>query len=79
MRIEVTEHLINIGVRRSSFACPVALALQRATGRRWEVSNTQAENLSGGRFNLPREVSTFTHDFDLGRPVAPLTFELPDG
>lgn len=82
MRIKVTQADIAAGDRQMCYACPVALALRRATGYDWWVSRLRAVPYPGGfggrAVRLPRAASAFIADFDDGWPVAPFAFDLPD-
>lgn len=76
--INVTaEHIAN-GRRRKCGACPVALALNEATGLSWSVHDSYATVPSHEMlWDLPDVVCTFVLKFDERRPVEPFAFELP--
>lgn len=78
--IEVTQADIDKGVRGSCGKCPVALALNRATGRE---SSVDADSLGfeGGECKFdacraPVEVTAFVRAFDNTAPVKPFSFEI---
>lgn len=78
MIVDVTDRDIHDGQQGVSNACPIALALNRCTGRRWKVSGDRAENEDGGRIVLPVTTIEFQDNFDEGHPVSPFSFEVPD-
>lgn len=77
MLIEVTQEDIDSpeGEMRCK-TCPVALALNRATGRSWTVSTDWATCGSSSILNLPDAASDFITNYDSNQPVKPFTFEL---
>ena len=77
----VTAGDIAAGVRGNRNFCPVALALERATGERWHVEPTQCTRVigpPGARVALPVHVATFVTLFDAGYPVTPCEFWIDD-
>lgn len=67
-------------------ACPVALALQEATGQIWHVTPHVAtlESPGGGslperdqHWYLPDDMRHLIYDIDAGREVKPCTLRLP--
>lgn len=83
MKVEVTAEDIAMGQRYSAEKCPVALAIERATGRRAIAGLTTIHWYPPGeswmcRQGLPREVARFIRAFDHGRPVSPFSFSLLD-
>lgn len=84
MRIEVTQEDIDTGVARDCRACPVALAVRRATGQSARVVVNADEiilrdsttGLLLGWIKMPPDVAKFVADFDRGRPVSPISSEL---
>lgn len=76
--VNVTKHDIKIGHRGSIDQCPVALALVRATGRRWEVTDRRCWNSGGIGFFHPEVVKKFIKEFDSGAEVSPFSFEIKD-
>lgn len=75
MKIQVTAEDIRRGRPGICGGCPIALAMRRAFGvpiESWRfVSST---NYSA----LPQVATVFVVDFDAGRPVQPIEFEVPD-
>jgi hypothetical protein len=77
VRIDVTADDIRRGRRDDALACPVALALDRATGEPWGVDpKIMIEATYGRMAGTPPEVASFVCDFDAGREVAPFSFDL---
>lgn len=77
--VEVTQEDIDQGQRCSCRGCPVALALERATGISWLVDGgcIYVDWRSFQVFAvLSPEVRAFIHRFDCGKPVQPITFTL---
>lgn len=81
MLIEVTAEDIDAGKRRDCHGCPVATALDRATGERWAVGVDERGRAVARRerfdgwFALPRAASEFVRRFDAGGMPGPFTFE----
>jgi hypothetical protein len=77
MRVVVTAKDIVKGRRSIADRCPVALALQRSTGRRWEVYFTHLSDVwhHAGQ-PTPLAVADFCEKFDDGIGVRPFAFEL---
>ncbi len=76
VRVRVTKADIETGRPKSAACCPVAIALQRATGKKscrihWDAFRV-------GRFEdaTPGAVQEFVSDFDAGRPVRPFSFTI---
>lgn len=78
MKIQVTADDIARGAPCEQDFCPVALALHRATGRRWLVGFNAACTSDGGHLNLPLPVQVFVKAFDAAFPVEPFEFEVSD-
>jgi len=78
MTIKVTADHIKRGRRAQCFECPVALALDEATGQFWKVKSASLYNVTSNLqiHNVPLSVTTFVRDFDDGRIVSPFEFEL---
>lgn len=79
--INVTVEDIRRGCRESEFACPIALAIRRATGRGVEVTPYSAhlysqEYLVKVKVPLPDDARAFIRRFDGGAAVRPFSFEL---
>jgi hypothetical protein len=74
MRIDVTAADIAAGERCRIRGCPVALAVRRADGRRWEV---YGDGLVFGltAAELPEAAREFVARFDGGELVAPFGFD----
>lgn len=82
MKIEVTEEDIKNGKRFSPGECPIALAIQRATGKRATVGTIYATTWEGDVpkiYNLPQTAIVFIRNFDSKtRVVSPFEFELEE-
>jgi hypothetical protein len=77
MRVVVTQKDITRGQRSIADRCPVALALKRSTGRRWEVYFTHLSDVRRQRgMPTPERVADFCERFDDGIGVRPFAFEL---
>lgn len=78
MRIDVTQEDIRRGRPRESDFCPVALALNRATGEYADVSWCRPylglEHTPLAPFS--KEVSDAIYLFDRGYPIDPFSFEI---
>jgi hypothetical protein len=77
MKIEVTADDIAEGVPEDGIGCPIACALNRLTGDRYEVDYEEVTTPDGRVIDLPPEARAFIRRFDRGDEVAPFTFELP--
>ena len=84
MKIEVTQAHIDAGRPGNCCACPVALAIQEALPKVWNVSVASFIRLKAtdGTYVdclVPPAVSVFIDAFDDGGPkrVQPFTFNLP--
>ena len=75
MLIHISQNDINNGIPRSPTACPVALALYRATQEGWVVGGTKATGL-GSVHDLPTKVQKWIRRFDQGLAVAPCTIKI---
>ena len=80
MRVEVENHHIQEGVKGSTLLCPVALALGdkgcldvkvMRHAVLWKDDDEQAWCA-----NHPADVEDWIYEFDSGREVEPLTFDL---
>ena len=77
LTVEVTQQDIERGSLIECRSCPVALALQRATGREVEVAGPWFIFANSRRhFNLPESVRDFVAQFDSGVAVQPFSFEI---
>jgi hypothetical protein len=81
IKIEVKKHHIDLGVKSTPNACPVALALQARF--LWaHVSYSYARVFQGPQgskvllLKTPRSVTRFIDKFDADRPVKPFNFIL---
>jgi hypothetical protein len=65
MRIDVTREDIEVGEAGGCLTCPVALALNRATGLEWFVDR-DAARIRGDQtwLRLPAEVADWIAEFD---------------
>ena len=82
MKIQVTQQHIQLGLRGSCTADPIALALKDAGFMRPWVSPTRIETVgqNGGymkeNWSCPQSVLSFMIRFDRGEVVSPFEFEL---
>ncbi len=76
IKVRVTHADIAVGELCDADKCPVALALNRATGRAWRVSHNYAENDGNEHIALPYVAELFQVAFDDGKPVRPFEFEV---
>jgi hypothetical protein len=78
MWIHVTSEDIAQGQRKKAYLCPVALALNRATGMKWVVcmNAAQVSGRDSTLTKLPREATLFINAFDLDEGVSPFKFFL---
>lgn len=85
MTINVTQDHIEAGFPDNCHNCPVALALNRATGHKWTVEREYAGLMNSKtgtlmypevRVIFPLSVREFTRNFDQGNPVSPFSFEI---
>lgn len=76
--VEVTQDDIHMGQRGDCSACPIALALNRRTNRKWNVGRLYA-SLADGKWSIdtPDEVRDFVDAFDYRNPVTPFSFWFP--
>lgn len=80
LTVHVTQSHIDRGVRCKCRSCPIALALQeqhpRDDEREWATDGNEVFTGYKPVAILPPFARRFVDWFDLGRPVAPFTFEL---
>lgn len=83
-KVAVTESDIRKGKRCDPCGCPVALALKRSgfphasvLGTNW-MTDWRIEPPDDGHL-LPPEAARFVDDFDEGRDVEPIAFEVEAG
>lgn len=77
--INLTQKHIDRGRPRSCFHCPVALAIQDGVGRTVGVMSLHEQSYAcfeNGVTALPPAAVQLARDFDQGRPVQPMSFEL---
>lgn len=82
-RVEVSAEDIQKGKSRSALFCPIARALEKATGEVWSVAIEQSGVPTASHFGvgvvkvviLPDVCAYFIQDFDLLQPVDPFAFE----
>lgn len=85
MLIEVTQQDIDTGRARDCLMCPIALAVMRASGKKYAsvspynfgCSDTDPDSTRGRwkRYRMPVAARIFVSNFDRGLPVAPFSFE----
>ncbi len=77
MKIEVKQVHIEQGREGNAFSCPIALALNDATGFKWIVGCHDCNRLEIREdIGLPKEAIKFIENFDSNLPVSPFEFEL---
>lgn len=82
-KIEITQDMIFDGKEGDCEFCPVALALDKATGKSWAVTNYFCIESDHGmpsdltkKIMFPRAVVDWIFAFDSGGHVKPFSFEL---
>lgn len=78
MIVKVTREDIECGKPGNGRRCPVALAIDRATQKTDVLVMSDAITVNGRRYSTPSRVAAWTRRFDLGEPVRPFEFDLPD-
>lgn len=76
MKITVTQKDIAKGKRYDCGYCPTALAIQRASKNEDVAVMGMRCEIDGELFDLPEKAILFIHNFDLGKPVKPFSFEI---
>ncbi|MGH3427741.1 MAG: hypothetical protein ACRDQZ_09275 [Mycobacteriales bacterium] len=77
MTVTVTQEEIESSCPRDSWRCPVANALFRVTGLRWVVERDHCRMLANRvEYFFPSNLTAWIADFDAGRRVGPVTFEM---
>ena len=80
MRVKVTQDHIDRGLRSHTRCCPLALALQSATGNIYICVGSSLvwdTNKPGEIYgHISTRAEHFVEDFDNGEPVVPFEFEL---
>ena len=82
MKVNVTQHHINKGIRGQSSMCPVAYAIKElfpsaeeiVIGLNWGFVLIEGYLLK--KFYLPKKVRNHIFDFDTGLGMSPFCFEL---
>jgi len=86
MKIHVTEKHIKKGVISDPWNCPIAIAIQKATGieptvtSEWYILDSVKFPVPKkvSKLPMPKKVSKFIDDFDQGKPVKPFNFVLKE-
>jgi hypothetical protein len=79
VRIKVTQDDIKQGARDDCIRCPVALALNRACPGRGRVTVDNDSfyfDWESEVYVLPKKARDFIFDFDIGRAVRPIAFDI---
>ena len=76
MKIEVTQQDISEGTPGVCMECPIALAVQRATGDKDASVTPQIVWVGGTFYVLPVTAREFIRKFDGRKDVAPFEFEM---
>ena len=76
--VKVTKEDIRKGRPGMWHMCPIALALNRATGKEWTVDGRGAENKDGGRVILPQNARDFIGRFDQVAEGNPFEFSIEE-
>lgn len=76
MRVQVSQDDIEYGWKADAVLCPVAIALCREIGAPVKVSCLHWQSLYYGVKALPEKVIDWIYDYDTGRDVQPMTFEV---
>jgi hypothetical protein len=74
VRVYVRKADIEAGEPSKPWSCPVALAIQRATGCVPAVGSETFDIEQHRELPLPPAAQNFIHRFDAGNPVAPFGF-----
>jgi hypothetical protein len=77
MQVTVTEDHIEMGSKKSIYACPIAKAIYAATRERFNVAGAYCRNYrTGVAVSLPVEVSDRIRNYDVTGEMQPFTFEM---
>lgn len=76
--VRVTKADIRKGRPGMWHMCPVAHALNRATGKKWRVIGRKAENEDGCWISLPVSVNDFVRKFDALSEGDPFEFSIEE-
>lgn len=74
--ISVKEHHILCGERMNCFACPVALAILEAVGKKYVQVTSKYITVGNDQQLTPKSVSDFMYNFDARVAVQPFSFDL---
>lgn len=73
-KIQITQEHIDTGRVRDAFNCAIAVGLKQEFA--YEISVTSMIVIGKGAYQATAEVVRWFGDFDMGRPVKPITIEL---
>ena len=73
-KIQITQEDIDRGVRRSASNCAIAVGLKKELA--YNISVRDVIRIEKDNFRAMPEVIRWFLDFDMGRPVKPITIEL---
>lgn len=83
LHVEVLQHHIDAGVRGNCRLCPIAVALQRATGEAWSIGmlfddaiGLPLDRDTTDLVTLPSSVATFIRRFDAEEECHPFSFSV---
>ena len=72
-KIQITQEDIDKGVRRNASNCAIAVGLKQEFA--YEISVTGVIQIGKDNYQAMPEVVRWFGDFDMGRPVNPITIE----
>ena len=77
--VDVTQEDIENGVAEDCLSCPIAIALERATNKKWAVGSEEVcpNDFIGPVYRLPQSARRFINRFDSGGVVKPFRFRFP--
>ena len=73
-KIQITQEDIDRGIRKSASNCAITVGLKKEFA--CEISGTNMIVIGNGAYRATPEVVRWFGDFDMGRPVKPITIEL---
>ena len=73
-RIQITQQDIDKGVRRNASTCAIAVGLKQEFA--YNISVTDVIRIGNDDYQATPEVVRWFANFDLGKPVNPITIEL---
>jgi hypothetical protein len=76
--IDVTAADIKHGKKGDCNSCPVALAASRVSNDFYAWAGCFSLRIFGIRYNYPREIVQWVHDFDADKPVKPVSFTITE-